>query len=85
MADIRDDYWRGYSDGEATSQFFGERDMPDPEFEGQDNTAAYKKGWWDGFNKLWPRHVKRKPDPEWITELLALLKLGEEPGAQKLR
>ena len=73
MDEISDDYCRGYGDGDAASECYDERDVPDPEFEGRDSSAAYKKGWWDGFNKLPMRHVGRKPDPEWVTELFAAL------------
>jgi hypothetical protein len=45
------DYSEGYAEGQRIAEFFDERDVPDPQFEDH-RRALYRKGWWDGFNKL---------------------------------
>ena len=50
MLDITD-YSTGYVEGSRAAKFFDEREIPDPSFE-QHHSALYRKGWWDGFNKL---------------------------------
>ena len=45
------DYSEGYGAGNKAAEFFDEREVPDPAFEEQ-QSALYRKGWWDGFNKL---------------------------------
>jgi hypothetical protein len=49
MLDIKD-YMAGYSAGSGATEMFDEREVPDPNFE--QHSALYRKGWWDGFNKL---------------------------------
>ena len=47
-----EDYWRGWSDGEILWQEYAlsnERTVPHPDID--DKSAAYKKGFWEGFNR----------------------------------
>ncbi len=48
--DIRD-YSNGYAEGQRVAEYVDEREVPDPKFE-DSASAIYRKGWWDGFNRL---------------------------------
>jgi hypothetical protein len=51
MLDIKA-YTEGYGSGSKAAELWSEGDeIPDPIFEGHE-TPTYRKGWWDGFNKL---------------------------------
>ena len=51
MPDVKA-YAAGYSAGSHAAELWNEGDeVPDPIFE-EYETPTYRKGWWDGFNKL---------------------------------
>ena len=50
MLDIKA-YTAGYSAGSQAADSDDGDEVPDPIFE-EHETAIYRKGWWDGFNKL---------------------------------
>lgn len=60
-------YIRGYTDGENVRAAYDsrgdERTVPDPDL--RDKSPLYKKGWWDGFNKLDMCPPETKPD--WLS------------------
>ena len=44
-------YTAGYSAGSQAADSDDGDEVPDPIFE-EHETQSYRKGWWDGFNKL---------------------------------